>query len=234
MSTFVLLPGAGSDSWYWQRVVPLLEDRGNDVLAVDLPYADENADQDDYADLVVAGLSDARRPLIVVAQSMSAFTAVRVAQRCAVDEIVLVAPMIPAPGESPAQWWGNVGHEDAQREQAVADGRDPDAPPDMRELFFHDVPDDLTDEAFALEEAGLSDAAFEPPWDAERWPDVPVRVVAGSRDRLFPLPFLTDLSRARLGVDPVVVDSGHLVALARPSELADILLGPESHAPGRL
>ncbi|MBM7460170.1 alpha/beta fold hydrolase [Rhodococcus coprophilus] len=232
MSTFVLLPGAGSNSWYWQRVVPLLEDRGHDVVAVDLPYADENADQDDYADLVVAGLGDVRRPLVVVGQSMSAFTAVRVAQRCAVDELVLVAPMIPAPGESPAQWWGNVGHEEAQRAEAVADGRDPDAPLDMRELFFHDVPEDLTEEALTQEEIALSDAAFEPSWDAERWPDVPVRVVAGSRDRLFPLPFLTELSRARVGTEPLVVDSGHLVALARPAELAGILLDPAAHPPG--
>ncbi|WP_407445583.1 alpha/beta fold hydrolase [Rhodococcus sp. (in: high G+C Gram-positive bacteria)] len=226
MSTFVLLPGAGSDSWYWHRVVPILERRGHDALAVDFPYADDNENQDSYADLVVAALRDARKPRVVVAQSMSAFTAVRVAERCAVDELVLVAPMIPAPGESPAQWWGNVGHEDAQREQAAADGRNPDAPLDIRELFFHDIPDALTEEAFAQEEPRLSDAAFEPRWNAERWPDVPVRVVAGRRDRLFPLPFLTELSRARVGVEPVVVDSGHLVALARPSELVDILLGP--------
>ena len=234
MSTFVLLPGAGSDSWYWHLVVPLLEARGHDVLAVDLPYADENAGQDDYADLVVAGLGDVRRPLIVVAQSMSAFTAVRIAERCAVDELVLVAPMIPAPGESPAQWWGDVGHEEAQRAQAVAEGRDPDSPLDIRELFFHDVSDAVTAEAFAHEESGLSDAAFEPPWDAERWPEVPVRVVAGARDRLFPLPFLTELARARIGAEPLVVDSGHLVALARPAELADILLDSEAQAPGRL
>lgn len=226
VSTFVLLPGAGSDSWYWHRVVPILERRGHDALAVDFPYADDNENQDSYADLVVAALRDARGPRVVVAQSMSAFTAVRVAERCAVDELVLVAPMIPAPGESPAQWWGNVGHEDAQREQAAADGRNPDAPLDIRELFFHDIPDALTEEAFAQEEPRLSDAAFEPRWNAERWPDVPVRVVAGRRDRLFPLPFLTELSRARVGVEPVVVDSGHLVALARPSELVDILLGP--------
>ena len=30
MTTFALIPGAGSDSWYWSRVAPLLTDRGPD------------------------------------------------------------------------------------------------------------------------------------------------------------------------------------------------------------
>ncbi|MEE2031244.1 alpha/beta fold hydrolase, partial [Rhodococcus chondri] len=178
----------------------------------------------DYADRVVAAVEGAATPLIVVAQSMSAFTAVIVAERIPVDELVLVAPMIPAPGESAAQWWSNVGQEAAQRAQAAADGRDPDAPTDIRELFFHDVPAGVVADAFAREEPRLSDAAFEPSWSAERWPAVPVRVVAGRRDRLFPLPFMVRVTRERLGIDVQTVDSGHLPALARPEELAALLL----------
>ena len=41
MATYVLIPGAGGDAWYWHRVVPELEARGHDVVAVDLPAADE-------------------------------------------------------------------------------------------------------------------------------------------------------------------------------------------------
>lgn len=224
MSTFVLLPGAGSDSWYWHRVVPLLAQRGHTAMPVDLPYGDDQADQRAYADIVVAAIRGAERPLIVVGQSMSAFTAVLVAERVPVDELILVAPMIPAPGESPGLWWGNVGHEDAKRTQDVLDERDPDAAPDPLELFFHDVPTELRDEAFARDETRLSDTAFEPQWDAVRWPDVPVRVIAGRNDRLFPLPFLTRLANDRLGVEPETVDSGHLPALACPSELTELLL----------
>ncbi|MBS9371373.1 hypothetical protein GON09_000317 [Rhodococcus sp. B50] len=224
MATFVLLPGAGSDSWYWHRVIPLLERRGHRTIAVDLPYADGSMDQYDYADVVVDAVPEASSPLVVVAQSMSAFTAVLVAERCTVDELVLVAPMIPAPGESPGRWWGNVGHEDARREQDVAAGRDPDAPMDVRELFFHDVPEDVVADAFTRDASAPADAAFEPAWDADRWPSVPVRVVAGRHDRFLPLSLVTRLSHERLGVEPELVDSGHLPALARPAELAQILL----------
>ncbi len=53
---------------------------------------------------------------------------------------------------------------------------------------------------------------------------MPVRVIAGRNDRLFPLLFLTRLANDRLGVEPETVDSGHLPALACPSELTELLL----------
>ncbi|ETT28539.1 hypothetical protein RAJCM14343_0565 [Rhodococcus aetherivorans] len=221
---FVLLPGAGSDSWYWHRVVPLLRERGHEVVPVDLPYTDPGADQYTYADVVVSAGRDVARPPTLVAQSMSAFTAAIAAERMPVDGLILVAPMIPAPGESPGQWWSAVGQAEAKRAQDVAEGRDPDAPLDPRGLFFHDVPADVVDEAFAHEQPGMSEAAFEPAWRAPRWPDVPVRVIAGRHDRLFPLPLIERLARERLGVEPEVIDSGHLPALARPAELASLLL----------
>ena len=34
MATFVLIPGAGSDSWHWHLVGSELEARGHDVVAV--------------------------------------------------------------------------------------------------------------------------------------------------------------------------------------------------------
>jgi pimeloyl-ACP methyl ester carboxylesterase len=40
MSKFVLVPGAGGAAWYWHRVVPELEQRDHDAVAVDLPGPD--------------------------------------------------------------------------------------------------------------------------------------------------------------------------------------------------
>jgi pimeloyl-ACP methyl ester carboxylesterase len=61
------------------------------------------------------------------------------------------------------------------------------------------------------------------PWPLERWPDVPTRVVAGSEDRLFPPDFTATLARERVGVEPDVIDAGHLAALAAPDALVDVL-----------
>ena len=49
MTTYALLHGAGSDSWYWHLVAPLLRERGHAVVAPDLPCDDDGAGIDDYA-----------------------------------------------------------------------------------------------------------------------------------------------------------------------------------------
>ncbi|NLU84360.1 alpha/beta fold hydrolase [Rhodococcus sp. HNM0569] len=219
----VLLPGAGSDSWYWHLVVPRLEAVGHRVVTVDLPWDDRDAGLYEYADVVVGAVQDLPRPLVLVSQSMSAFTAVAVAEFVPVDLLVMVAPMIPSPGESPGEWWTNTRHAEERRTADVAAGRDPDAPLDPREVFFHDVPAALADEAFARGESDPAESAFATAWRAETWPDVPVRVLAGRHDRLFPFEFVTRLARERLMVEPDAIDSGHLLALARPDAVADHL-----------
>ena len=68
MTTFVLVPGAGGQAWYWHRVVPELRARGHEAIAVDLPAADDGAGFAEYADAVVAAIGDRRGDLVLVGQ----------------------------------------------------------------------------------------------------------------------------------------------------------------------
>jgi alpha-beta hydrolase superfamily lysophospholipase len=43
MTTYVLIPGSGGDAWDWHRLVTELRQRGHEVVAVNLPAADEPA-----------------------------------------------------------------------------------------------------------------------------------------------------------------------------------------------
>src|SRR4051812_28322229 len=117
MATFAFIHGGGDVGWYWHLVEPVLRERGHDVVAPDLPCDDDNATLWDYADTVVDAIGD-RRDVVVVAQSYGGFTAPLVADRRPVDALVLVAAMVPAPGESPAAWWSNTGYGHAAEEQA--------------------------------------------------------------------------------------------------------------------
>ena len=92
MATFVLLPGAGSDSWYWHLVTPLLKAAGHDVVAVDLPVDDPGSGLDEYAQAAIDAIGTMTE-LVVVGQSMGAYTAAMVAQRLPVKLVVLVAAM---------------------------------------------------------------------------------------------------------------------------------------------
>lgn len=218
-ATYVLLPGAGGDSWYWHLVAPRLRAEGHEVLTPDLPAGDDAAGLGAYADTVVDAIGD-RAGVIVVAQSMAAFTAPMVCDRVDVRMLILVAPMIPAPGESPGAWWSNTGQTTAQRQQEQAEGRDPDAEFDVITTFMHDVPSQVVAEAFARGEPRQSDTPFAEPWPLDAWPNVPTTVIAGRHDRLFPLVFMRRLAHERLGIAADVIDTGHLPALSRPDELA--------------
>jgi pimeloyl-ACP methyl ester carboxylesterase len=223
----VLLPGAGGEAWYWHLVADRLRDRGHEVVSPDLPAADDSAGLGEYAEVALDAIGE-RKDLVVVAQSMGAFFAPLLCDRADVRQLILVGPMIPAPGESPGEWWTSSGQLSAQREQDKRDGRDPDTPFDVMTAFFHDVPREVVDEAFARGEPRQSDTPFGEPWPLDRWPDVPTSVIAGGRDRLFPVEFMRGLARERLGVNDVdVIDSGHLPALSRPDDLAQRL---EAHA----
>ena len=220
---FVFIPGAGGDGWYWHLLEPLLAEHGHGFVAPDLPAEDEQAGLDAYADVVCAAAGDGRGG-VVVAQSMGALTAPLVVERLQAEALVLVAPMILAPGERGGSWWTTSGQTAAQREHDLAEGRDPDAPFDPVELFLHDLPEDVLQALLARDEPDQSSAPFADPWPVAAWPDVPTRVIAGRHDRLLPLGFLQELSRERLGVEPDVVDTGHLPALVRPDQVAEVLL----------
>jgi pimeloyl-ACP methyl ester carboxylesterase len=212
--TYALIPGAGGSAWYWHRVAPLLPD----AIAIDLPASDDSADLNTYADTVVAATSGVSDPLILIAQSMGAFTAPIVASRMPVAAIVLVNPMVPAAGESPGQWWAATGQRAARLAyfERIGLAR---TDFDMIEDFFHDVPADIREEALRLGEPRQSDTPFGQPWPLQRWPDVPTRVIQGADDRCFPLEFQRRVVRSRLGLEVEVMPGGHLMALSQPEEL---------------
>jgi hypothetical protein len=217
--SYLLVPGAGGDAYYWHLVVPLLEQSGEPVVAVRLPADDEAAGLTAYADAIAAagaGLTD----VVLAAQSMGAFSAPMACDRLDVRRIVLVNPMTPAPGETPGQWWETSGQTTARRDAEVAAGRDPDADFDIREGFFHDVPDAVTEAVFSRGEPEQAGRPFAEPWPLDAWPDVQTSVISGRDDRLFPVAFQRRLNRDRLGVDARVVDGGHLLALGHPEPLA--------------
>jgi pimeloyl-ACP methyl ester carboxylesterase len=209
----VLLPGAGSDSWYWHLVAPELEAAGHDVVAVDLPVTDDAAGLDEYAECVVDAIGD-RRDIALVAQSLSGLVAPLVCARVPVDLMILVAAMVPRPGETGGEWWVNTGH---------AEARGPDASDDPVEIFLHDVPSDVARESehHVYEQSG---AVFAAPWPLDAWPDVPTRFLLSRDDRFFPADFQRRVVRERLGIVPDEMDGGHLPALSRPHELAERIL----------
>jgi pimeloyl-ACP methyl ester carboxylesterase len=205
VATFALIHGGGGSAWSWHLVEPALRERGHDSTAVDLPSDRESAGWWDYADTVAAPLRG-RSEIVVVGHSLGGFTAPLVCSRVPVDLLVLVAAMIPAPGELFADWWTNVDYE----EHATDD------------VFYHDVPRGLAGEARRRERPETARALHEP-WPLEAWPDTPTQYLLCRDDRMFPAPWARRHARERLGLLADEIDGGHYVSLSRPSELAERL-----------
>ncbi len=211
MATYVLIHGAGDVGWYWHLVDAELRERGHDVVAPDLPCDDDSAGLSEYADAVVDAIGD-HGELVVVAQSFAGFTAPLVCDRTPVELLVLVAGLIPSPGEAPREWWANTGYEPEPGEWRG----------DVAATFYHDVPPALAAEALKRGRV-QSDTPTREPWPLDAWPDVDTRFLLCRDDRLLPADFLRRVVRERLGIDPDEINSGHCVALSRPTELADRL-----------
>lgn len=221
MATYVLIPGAMGSSWYWHRVAPALRARGHDVVTPDLPARDDAAGLTEYADAIDAAIGT-RDDLILVAHSMGALSAPLLCERRRVRLLVLVAPMIPRPGETGGAWWANTGQPEAEREMAEREGRPTDGPFDPEVTFLHDLPADVATEA-RKRASPQSSRPFADPWPLARWPSVPTKVIACRRDRLFPLELVRRVSEERLGITPDEIDSGHLPALGQPDALVELL-----------
>ncbi|RSS50363.1 alpha/beta hydrolase [Streptomyces sp. WAC07061] len=224
MSTFLLIHGGGDVGWYWHLLGKELRARGHEAVAPDLPDGDDSLTLDDYADHAVEAVEAvaADRDLVVVGHSFGAYTASLVAARRPVASLVLVAGMVPAPGESPEAWWGATGHAQAVRRQAARDGG-LTGNEDPYTAFYHDVPPELATDAMSRERAHPSPTAWAQPWPLDAWPAVPTRFVLCTEDRVFPPDFLRRLVRDRLALVPEEIAAGHCVALSRPAALADLL-----------
>lgn len=224
MSHFCLIPGAGGAGWYWHRVTPLLEALGHTVVAVDLPADDPAAALPEYVEIGLSGCAY-EDDVVVVGQSLGGFTAALVADRLVAAhrsprELVLLNAMIPAPGETPGQWWEAVGQGQAMTEAAQAGGWSTDF--DLDTYFLHDV-DPLVAAAGESEQHEEHDVIFGSVCDMATWPAVRTRVLAGADDRFFPVALQQRLARERVGVEAEVLPGGHLLALSQPEALASLL-----------
>jgi SAM-dependent methyltransferase len=201
----VFIHGAGDGAWHWALVAAALRERGHEAITLDLPSEDESAGWWDYADAVVEAIGD-RSDVVLVAHSLGGFTAPLVCTRVPVGLLVLVAAMVPEPGERAEAWWANTGYRSA----------------DEGDVYYHDVPPEIAADA-AARSRGQAATPMGEPWPLAEWPDVPTRYLLCRDDRAFPADWLRGVVQERLGFEPDEIDGGHLAYLSRPGELAERL-----------
>lgn len=106
--TYVLVHGAFQDASAWSLVTPVLEEKGNTVIAVNLPgRGDDTTPITDinltlYRDAVVSAIESQDQPVILVGHSFGGMVISAVAEAIPdrIERLVYVAAYLPRTGES--------------------------------------------------------------------------------------------------------------------------------------
>ncbi|CAN5483303.1 hypothetical protein BH24CHL9_BH24CHL9_06180 [soil metagenome] len=180
-------------SWLWERYLRYFAQRGWEGHALNLRahFWSETApleelDFDSYLADAAAGFEALGRPAVVVGHGMGGLLALKMAESCSVDALVLLNPALPAPLRPvppshvvrlvPAIFQGELiewagSHEQIKRQN-----------PDLTIADVRRIQHLQGAESGAARRQMLAGV----PVDRERLPDVPILLVGAGLDRMFP------------------------------------------------
>jgi pimeloyl-ACP methyl ester carboxylesterase len=237
MATFVLIHGAWHGAWCWERVVPLLEQRGHRAIAPDLPGLGE--DRTPLRDLTletwtrfVSGVVEsAGEPVVLVGHSRGGIVISEVAERVphAIGTLVYLAAFLVPNEETLAAMLTLSPARPVAAGAVVMNGDGVSstiAPGKVGPVFYN-----TTDRA--LQERATRSVSPEPMMSfaapvrtsATRFGKVRRAYIECLQDNAIPIE-LQRLMREALPCDPVVtLDTDHSPFYSAPAQLADALDG---------
>lgn len=231
MSTFVLIHGGWHGAWCWEKVAPLLEQGGHEVVSLDLPGHGEDRTPaaevtlEGYTDRVVAALDALSEPVVLVGHSLGGTVISQAAERRPekIDKLVYLCALLLPSGKSAIEAsqedGGSVILKNAEVQEDL--GRIVLTEAGMLEALYHDCPEEDFERARRL----ISPQPLAPL-------GTPVEVTEGNfgsvrrtyvhttEDRVVS-PAAQEKMYAELPCEKVVsMATGHLPFFAAPEELA--------------
>jgi pimeloyl-ACP methyl ester carboxylesterase len=223
-ATVVLVHGAWSGSWIWERVLPPLEARGIEALAVDLPSVGDGAvGLDGDVAAVREALDRVEGDILLCGHSYGGMVITGAAAgHERVRRLLYLCAFMPAEGQSlleliggeiPSTWR-------VLDDQTVLPGTPP--PPDL---------DPDTQAMVADRRRPQSLRAYTQPPTAIAWRTIPSTYAVAANDQA--LPADRQRSFARQAAEVVELPTGHQPMLARPELVVDLIARLVSAPPPR-
>ena len=215
----VLVHGAWADGSSWSKLIPLLQAKGLDAVAVQNPLS---SIADDVAS--TKRLIDAQDgPVLLVGHSYGGAVITEAGNNPRVAGLVYVAAFAPDEGETlgglaqgfpPTPLFGEI--------QPIEDGYIMLTPKGVREDFAQDL--SSTEQNLVLATQGATQSAIlGTPIKAAAWHSRPSWFVIASNDRAI-APEQEISTAKRMGAKTLTLPSSHLPMLSHPQEVADFVI----------
>jgi pimeloyl-ACP methyl ester carboxylesterase len=223
VTAFALVHGGWHGGWCWEPLQAELAARGHSSVAPDLPITDPAAGAVGYADAVLAALP--ADDVVLVAHSLAGLVAPLVAAAAPVRRVVYLAAMLPEPGRS-VDDRARAGQRMTRRgigrgQTANDDGSTSFQPAAAVELLYpNSAPERAAWAVARLRRQQWRITAEPSPVPAQI--ATPATYVLCTEDRIID----TDWARAAVPgrAELVELPGDHCPFLARPAELADLLV----------
>jgi pimeloyl-ACP methyl ester carboxylesterase len=225
--TVLLVHGAWADGSSWSKVIPLLEAKGLNVVAVQIPLTS-------FADDVAAtqraiALEDG--PVLLVGHSYGGAVITEAGNDPKVAGLVYVSAVAPDKGESALALITSVPTPIGTELRPDKSGFLKLTPKGIAEDFAQDL---STQEIAVLTATQIptSVAAMKGEVTVPAWKSKPSWYIIAANDRAIS-PDLEATQAKKIGATTTTVSSSHVIMLAQPSKVADVILDAASKAGSR-
>ena len=217
--TIVLVHGAFADGSSWNGVIPLLQAKGHEVVAVQNPLSSL---ADDVA-LTEKVIAEQDGPVVLVGHSWGGVVITQAGANEKVKSLVYVTALAPAVGEAagalgkdfpPLPWQSEV--------KPLADG--------MMYLPEHTVATSLAQDlpksvarVLTATQGATPAKIFAEPVSVAAWSTKPSFYVVASKDRMIQPAQQTAMAK-KINAKVVNVSAGHMVMMSQPRRVADVIL----------
>ena len=219
--TVVLVHGAFADASSYGPVIPQLLEDGIRVVAPAVPNRSLNGD----AAAVSSVLARIEGPVVLVGHSYGCAVATVAGVAPNVETLVYLAGFVPDEGEALGALQERFAPSDlatALVPTPIPDGVDLTVDVDkFASVFAADV-DPATAAVLAVTQRPLTGAAFGEPAAAAAWRTKPAWGVVATQDHTIN-PDVQRYGYRRAGVSAIEVDSSHLVMIAQPTVVVDLI-----------
>jgi pimeloyl-ACP methyl ester carboxylesterase len=228
VALFALIHGGGGSGSCWELLGDELVAAGHQAIAPDLPVEDNSAGTLEYAKVVVKAIGNTTEEVIVVGHSLGGLTVPVVASLRPCAHMVFLGAMVPIPGQTYRSYLeGRPGVLTAPTPAHGYDslGRRGIRPwEDALYAYYHDCPERLARNAWQ-QLRPQSVTPFSERCPIATWPDVPGTYILMLEDRSVSQEWSREVSRERLGREPLELAGDHSPFLSRPAALARLLCG---------